>query len=342
MLESIKEDKRLSLSHWRYRLLHWCFGVKAPETNCDGWQRTADLPAYLYTHYCPLFHITNLIAILLPLIILIKLIKLVICAAYAVVKEIDWHRIFRAIALVKLKTAACDEVDASARKAEIKKFHELLRAHARNVAHGDVEAVFFIFYETYGSNFKLHKEFELVSLYDKYLDRYVAAAVASDARRARYQQTLIFWSNFSRVFVKAGIFLGYAALGLLLLWGVYETAVPILNFLGNVAYWLWELLTAICSWAFLYWLIRVTLALVFLAGTGYAAVRTKTVQRAGDALWSGFHLLSPPFYVVGSFIAWLGGALMAFAEFVSVFYEENCPAITIISPEDEAIEQEAP
>src|SRR5690348_8046854 len=63
-----KEERRLSLKHWRYRLLHWCFNVEPnPGSNITI------LPKFLYTHYCPLFHLTNLIAILLPFIILIKI-----------------------------------------------------------------------------------------------------------------------------------------------------------------------------------------------------------------------------------------------------------------------------
>lgn len=56
----IKKERKLSFDNWRYRLLHWYNGI-SPETPEDS-----TLPRYLYTHYCPLFHLTNMLLVLFP------------------------------------------------------------------------------------------------------------------------------------------------------------------------------------------------------------------------------------------------------------------------------------
>lgn len=71
ILEAIKGEKKMSFHHWRYRLLHWAFGEKADTPEQSG------LPRFLYTHYCPLFHLTNLIAIFAPAILFVKLVCVV-------------------------------------------------------------------------------------------------------------------------------------------------------------------------------------------------------------------------------------------------------------------------
>ena len=64
---SIFGEKRISLKHWRYRLLHWCFNVRDIELPEDS-----PLPDYLYSHYCPFFHLTNFIALFSLPILTIK------------------------------------------------------------------------------------------------------------------------------------------------------------------------------------------------------------------------------------------------------------------------------
>lgn len=74
IIEAIKAPKNLSFYHWRYRILHWVFnvGAKTPEES--------PLPNYLYTHYCPLFHLTNILFLLFPIIFCCK-------AAYSIGKS---------------------------------------------------------------------------------------------------------------------------------------------------------------------------------------------------------------------------------------------------------------
>lgn len=86
ILESLKEEKKLSLNHWRYRLLHWCFNVKVDKNT----PFSHDLPKCLYTHYCPLFHLTNLIAIFSPIILTVKIIVAMVRAFVYALSQIKF------------------------------------------------------------------------------------------------------------------------------------------------------------------------------------------------------------------------------------------------------------
>ncbi len=93
ILESIKSHKKMSFNHWRYRILHWAFNIKNPEFHPDAMSPNG-LPKFLYTHYCPLFHLTNLIALLSPLILGIRFFILVVSALSAVLDLIPFKKIF--------------------------------------------------------------------------------------------------------------------------------------------------------------------------------------------------------------------------------------------------------
>src|SRR5581483_7783366 len=83
ILSSLKEERRLSMKHWRYRLLHWAFGVEGKRPEETG------LPHFLYTHYCPLFHLTNLIAIISPVILFFKIVVVLFMATVHALSMID-------------------------------------------------------------------------------------------------------------------------------------------------------------------------------------------------------------------------------------------------------------
>lgn len=58
------KDMKLPYDHWRFRVLHWFHKIQ-PESPEDS-----RLPEYLYKNYCPLFHITNGIVLIAPVIML--------------------------------------------------------------------------------------------------------------------------------------------------------------------------------------------------------------------------------------------------------------------------------
>lgn len=66
IVDFVHGPKNLSLNHWRYRVLHYVH-------NKTQGQRSYDLPAFLYTNYCPLFHYTNFLVLLIPLVYVIRM-----------------------------------------------------------------------------------------------------------------------------------------------------------------------------------------------------------------------------------------------------------------------------
>lgn len=90
--------QKLSLKHWRYRLLHWTFSIRI-----DDWQKSP-LPTYFYTHYCPLFHATNLLVLLIPFICAWKVFYAVLLFLLNLIpegKHIDIMDLKRMISLIK-------------------------------------------------------------------------------------------------------------------------------------------------------------------------------------------------------------------------------------------------
>lgn len=79
ILESIKRDRKLSFNHWRYRLLHWTFETNPSDSN---------LPNFLYTKYCPLFHLTNLLVIFFPLIVFAKIVVFLISMMITIIRGV--------------------------------------------------------------------------------------------------------------------------------------------------------------------------------------------------------------------------------------------------------------
>ena len=68
-IKALKKERKLSMNHWRYRLLHTTFWCN-PKTPAES-----PLPNFLYTHYCPLFHCTNLLLLFLPITMVVWLFR---------------------------------------------------------------------------------------------------------------------------------------------------------------------------------------------------------------------------------------------------------------------------
>lgn len=66
-IQVIKRPRHLTFNHWRYRILHWTFNIE-PST-----PEESSLPNFLYTHYCPLFHMTNMLLLVSPITLILKI-----------------------------------------------------------------------------------------------------------------------------------------------------------------------------------------------------------------------------------------------------------------------------
>ena len=84
----------------------------------------------------------------------------------------------------------------------------------------------------------------------------------AEAKREKLRQQLIFWTNFSRVFLKWGMNILYILLVIGLLWGVYELAIPVFECICWLAGGIWWALT---SNGFV-WFLQTILECIVVAG----------------------------------------------------------------------------
>ena len=145
-------------------------------------------------------------------------------------------------------------------------------------------------------------------------------------------------TNFSRVFIKWFLNVLYGAVVVGLLYGTYLIAGPLWNAICYVCNGIYWLFTDTGSLSFLFGFLKVIFWLVISFGAIYLLARIGWIQKFGSVLWIGLSKLSPPFYLVGKFLNWVGSGFAVIGEFISMFYEENCPPITLVTPEEEVVE----
>lgn len=330
ILASIKSGKRMSLSHWRYRLLHWCFNEKAKDPRSSG------LPLFLYSHYCPLFHLTNLIAILLPLILIAKIVVGIIRGVVCVLSIVPWDAIIDKMWFVRMqsKPELADE--------EKKVF--LLNLERKSIiglmvkSDGGLDE-FEIFWESNCCYFYALNRDEVEQFYVTNIKKIVEARERKEERKKLLQEQMIFWANFSHVFVKWFFNIAYIGLVVLVGWVLIAIIPPIFFALIDFVHFLltFEVLPFLIIVGT--WLVRIMVVGGALATLIYGFYRFPILQKCGGMV----ALASPPLSLLGQCITvpfeWIANSFANMCEFVEMFYEENCPIITIVSKEDEEIEQ---
>lgn len=326
ILDSIKGEKTLSLNHWRFRILHWAFNVENPDP------ANPELPKFLYTHYCPLFHLTNLIALVSPLILLIKVLVVVLFASAEVLGSIPFEKVFNWFSFDLPERNKVKEPTPITIEDERRSFLAALCGHYNT---------FEDLWVFYSSKFRFLKEEEAKAVFDEYMPKIIAARERSRQRKERWRQRIIFWTNFSRVFIKWLMNIGYFALVGLLLYAGYAfmgVAWDFICWIGSCIAWLF---TDAISFSVLTFFGKIFMwsALVYLVV--FLAVKLEVVQRFIDALLKGFNYISPPFYVAAVPFRWIKTGCVNFWEFVSMFYEENCPPIKLVTPEEAIVESVA-
>jgi ABC-type multidrug transport system fused ATPase/permease subunit len=326
MFESIKAERHMSFGHWRYRLLHWCFKENAKTP------KESDLPAFLYTHYCPLFHLTNLIAILFPFVLLVKIIIGLVRAAAAGFALIPWEAIGRFI-------GKCIP-DASEESLKAQKVKEEKGLILRKIAAGGYTgfADFWIDWKYFFT--EMQKE-EVQTYFEAVAAAVQAARTRAAERKKKLREQLIFWSNFSSTFLKWFFNIAYLGAGALVIWLLYLGTWPVLCFC-------WDTIVFLCTFnpiPFLLWVGKVFVIVGVCFVVVYGFYRFGMLRRgAAAAGWACAGAL-PPIFLVGDLVCmpfkWTFKAISAFFDFAAVFYEENCPPIKIVSVEEESIETAA-
>jgi hypothetical protein len=329
ILASIKGERKLSFNHWRYRILHWCFKVSDPDPNYPA---GTGLPKFLYTHYCPLFHLTNLIAILSPLILFIRISTVVIKAAIKASFSIDWSKLAFLVSWIKLPEKKAKPEPTKEEWTDIQRDRAIKACliAIRNTQAKDFDS--FYFETTF-----LTKE-EIKELYNKYMPKVLEARERAKLRKEQVRQQLIFWTNFSRVFIKWAMNILYIGLVICLMYAVYVIAGPVWDvicWIGGAILWLF---TNEGSLEFLSLIGKTLLFGSIFIVVIYGLTKIGWTQKFCELCINGFVKITAPLYVFKYLFDWIGNGFKNIHEFVTMFYEENCPPIKIISNEEAIIE----
>lgn len=337
ILDSIKGERKLSFRHWRYRLLHWTFGVRNPDPKNP---EATGMPRFLYTHYCPLFHLTNLIAILSPLILLAKVVAVFVRAVAAAFAVVPWERLLDLLARLKLpRRTTCEAAEALAptppSPAELRRMCVDLICEW----HNDSFAEFWACHR--GGDIAPMKEEDAAAVFAEFWPKVAEARERGRLRKEKWRQRIVFWTNFSRVFIKHFLTAFYVALAAGVAYLAYLIAGPTWDGICWIANGIVWLFSDTGSLTVLWTGIKISFWLAFATATVYVLARLGWIQRFWEVLCDGLGRICPPFYLVGRFWRWLCGGCSAVAEFVAMFYEENCPPITLVSDEEGAVEEVA-
>lgn len=291
LFEIIKGEKKLAFTHWRYRLLHFTFNVNA--TNAEEAVQKG-MREFFYTHYCPLFHLTNLLALIFPLIILFRFL---VRAALFLSPVGDY--IFGLYQYPESKN--------SLEKDRIN-FVKFVKTRYYNHTHiKDFSEWFDFFFDIFkgqNNNLILTRD-DAKILFDETVIRLKHLQETLDSKKQIRREKLIFWIRFSEVFIKGLITCLYVAVPLIVLYALY---------------WIIPLL--------LTWKVVIKIGIstiIFLVSTLFVLVA----------------LLLGRIGVLEAIFNKLFTTLGCIVDFFSMFYEENCPPIKIVSPEEAVIEEDS-
>lgn len=362
IIKGIKSEKKMSLKHWRYRVMHWTFGVKVDEH--FDWERSP-LPRFLYTHYCPLFHLTNMIAIFSPLIFLVKLVIATVMVAgwigLRILQAVDLgarvtHKVYkswnnaRQARIVARRPPAPPKPEPiiSAEELEAQRQAERERERQTRIAKDRAKVPKFVLdlarraledgrYETYlkefddflsyhRSDFYCIDQDAIRQIWEKHAGAAITSLAKRKARQERMRDFVVFWVNFSRMFIKGTLNLFYFALFLGVMWLTYQFGWPTLKAVGSAIAWVFSMTFAF-DWLSFFsavatWTLRVGVGIGVVGSLVYLAAKFIPFRRIGGTVAIPFVAIGDLFHGLGKYIE---GCVIACVEFVSIFYEENCP-----------------
>ncbi len=331
LIGAIKAERKLTLNHWRYKLLHWTFGCSDVTSKDDS-----KLPKYLYTHYCPLFHMTNLLLLVSPVTAVIRIVLWflhnavfpVLCAI-GDLAELLKESFIRARR--KAQEAPPKQVPVSIQRSrELKTLKKLIWEEP--FYHDDFD----YFWECNSRSFQTITEDEARRFHGQIVAAHTAWREAKERREAFFNRLISIGDFVGRILLPV--------MGIVLVVGIafslYLSAPYIAAFFvwcGNGLLFIVETIAHFCSVTLVNWLETYTLPILVVAafscaivaalvGMGYSVHRwvwpaVKCVSK--PPLMLAGHLACSSFYVFCNTISMV-------IEFCSDFYANNCPPITIV------------
>lgn len=353
LISYIKRDRDFSFNFWRYRLLHWTFGIEKPKS-----AHLSPLPMFLYTHYCPLFHLTNILVIMMPLILLFKMgvatilgiLNLGDFLIFKVFKPyvVEPIKKFREYLAKKdkeqmKKYLSSPEYKALQEKEGIQREKKRLKDWCNEHDCDDLMIKYLI-----DSRLNYLDKDEAMRIFEKLKAKKEATAkrleenrLKAEARKKELAERMVFWIRFSQLFVKGLTIAVIVSAVLAVIYGLILAGPPVWWFLCYVAAGLWWLLTeawvlltstSISSVLSFLWKTLVFLVGVAIGGFALAKIGPRVLNAVLD-------FFSTPLSIVGQCFEATTGAIAngvsSGAEFFAALYEDNCPTINIVSEEGE-------
>ncbi|MCK9463040.1 MAG: hypothetical protein M0R80_25740 [Proteobacteria bacterium] len=362
IIEAIHGERKMSLNHWRYRLLHWAFATDMKMIWKDGAGRLhSPLPNYLYTHYCPLFHLTNLIILFAPIILFVKVVWAIAVIGYHVCLHIKAGiqktiNLYRKLRPKKEKTSMPEDVAMEKyrerlHQKELRSIPTLLVRFGRENDAFLTDFSHFYHYITsrchsyYGGNdddrICFSTEEEVKKIWEQFAPKVKIALESQKARKEKMRKTIVFWVNFSRIFIKGILNTFYFALFAAVIYITYLFGWPACKWMGNGVVWVVTGLLSLdwlgCLTGLGTFLLRVAIGLATVGGVGWLIYKFVPL----NLLWEK---TCPPFVAVGDFVTaffrYVKNIFVGIWEFCNMFYEENCPPIIIVDDAEAAITEE--
>lgn len=322
---ALKAERKMSFAHWRYRLLHWTFGID-PKTPSDS-----VLPSFLYTHYCPLFHLTNLLLLLMPLIWAFHVwCTCVIWAASSIHAYVKRRKEFQEAEKTRPKSE--DELEII-RLVEVKRIFKYLSS-LKNLA----GATFENYWEESSPNFQALTEEEALITWKEFVEKINEAREKARLKRKRLNEMFSTVIAFSQFFFKGLLNLGILALGLIAALLAFEICRGIWLAVMSVDDWWGYIRFA----GFISGLAMASIvAAIGLVALGFWVREQSQLLAKED---KEYEPAQKPVFVVRlacDFSKSVGRRMAKFfggiGEFVAMFYEDNCPPVKIVSEIDEGL-----
>lgn len=323
MFELIKAERKLSYSNWRYRLLHWTFGVEVKNNILIN--KGPRLPNFLYTHYCPLFHLTNILLVLSPIILVYKLlIKLMFYCGVICKPILEFiHKLKQNYTIVQRDEEYLKRQEKLFIIKHLKEYQSIWGWDSNP----DIILAYFKPY-----NIKYLSDDEIVNTYIDSCKKILAARTLLEQKQNLRQQRILLWVTISRVVLKA-IMIGITTICILAAsYIVLFHGIPIML---KVFTWFVLVVTFITTHIIDFLLITGIIGGIFF-GVMWLLFQIQEKENTiinkillpfcniiVDGICAPFKFTAKTFEICSSF--------------VSQVYEENCPPITIVNETDEVI-----
>lgn len=323
LIDSIKSDKKLSFDHWRFKTLHWCFGINP----ASPWQ--SPLPQYLYTKYCPLFHLTNLIVIFCIPIFFIKVLTFVVkklVYGVAFLCETFLGPLFEKVICSFLNVSSLDEhvinkqldllnsyVDQLNRKfSSLQKFADQISYIVERAA--CLDTLYLKCIE------KGEKLYNIEELYKRHLANIEKSKNQQKEEKKALNDKVLFAVRAGEFLVKGFLKLAYGLLvcmGGVVSLGLLYVLFNLIKFFSIYSYY---------NAASMLYLISSALGVMAVA----ALILYLVFKVFSKQIMSFVDMI---FMWLREFGFFINRKLDIIVEFISVFYKDNCPSIEVVVPE---------